>query len=99
MSNTIQSEERRTANGNHTVIRQPLTPKQLRVYKRIARLIEAKPYGPSFREIGKACNLASTKTVSDYVKQLIRKGWLQRCADAESNVRTLQLTAEPKEAA
>jgi SOS-response transcriptional repressor LexA len=92
MSDTIQSVERGQQNGTDTVIRQPLTPKQLKVYKRIVRLIEAKPYGPSFREIGKACNLSSTKTVSDYVKQLEKKGWLRRSDDATA--RSLQLTGE-----
>lgn len=93
MSNTIPIIERRQQNGNHTVIRQPLTPKQLKVYKRIARLISAKPYAPSFREIGRACNLSSTKTVSDYVNQLVKKGWLKRIDDATA--RALQLTEEP----
>jgi SOS-response transcriptional repressor LexA len=93
MSEAIQSA---ATNGNFTVVRQPLTPKQLKVYRRIERLIAAKPYGPSFREIGRACNLSSTKTVSDYIKQLEAKGWLKRIEGATA--RALQLT-EPERAA
>lgn len=80
--------------GSNTVVRVPLSPKQLRVYQRIKKLILSKPFGPSFREIGRACNISSTRTVAIYIKVLVRKGWLRHGA---GDHRALVLTEmEPK---
>lgn len=55
-----------------------LTERQKQVLEQIVLANEAHGYPPTLREIGRMLGIHSTNGVSDHVKALIRKGYLQR---------------------
>lgn len=61
-----------------------LSPRQREILDFMVSAIDQKGIAPTYREIGAALQISSTNGVSDHVKALIRKGYLQRGAIAGS---------------
>jgi repressor LexA len=57
---------------------EPLTPTEDKVYRYLLAYLAEHSYQPSVREIGREFDIKSTKTVSDILGNLARKGWVQR---------------------
>lgn len=57
---------------------EPLTPTEEKVYRYLLAYLAEHSYQPSVREIGREFDIKSTKTVSDILGNLARKGWVQR---------------------
>jgi repressor LexA len=55
-----------------------LTPTEEKVYQYLIEFLAANSYQPSIREIGREFSIKSTKTVSDILGSLARKGFIQR---------------------
>lgn len=55
-----------------------LTPVEEKVYQYLIEFLAANSYQPSIREIGREFDIKSTKTVSDVLGSLARKGYIQR---------------------
>lgn len=55
-----------------------LTPTEEKVYHYLIEFLAANSYQPSIREIGRQFDIKSTKTVSDVLGSLARKGYIQR---------------------
>jgi repressor LexA len=55
-----------------------LTPTEEKVYQYLIEFLAANSYQPSIREIGRQFEIKSTKTVSDVLGSLARKGYIQR---------------------
>lgn len=55
-----------------------LTPTEEKVYQYLIEFLAANSYQPSIREIGRQFDIKSTKTVSDILGNLARKGYIQR---------------------
>ena len=55
-----------------------LTPTEEKVYHYLIEFLAANSYQPSIREIGRQFDIKSTKTVSDVLGNLARKGYVQR---------------------
>ncbi len=55
-----------------------LTPTEQKVYQYLIEFLAANSYQPSIREIGRQFDIKSTKTVSDVLGSLARKGYIQR---------------------
>lgn len=55
-----------------------LTPTEDKVYRYLIAFLAENSYQPSIREIGREFDIKSTKTVSDVLGSLARKGYIQR---------------------
>ncbi len=55
-----------------------LTPTEDKVYQYLIEFLATNSYQPSIREIGRQFDIKSTKTVSDVLGSLARKGYIQR---------------------
>jgi repressor LexA len=55
-----------------------LTPTEEKVFTYLIEFLAANSYQPSIREIGRQFDIKSTKTVSDVLGNLARKGYIQR---------------------
>ena len=55
-----------------------LTPTEEKVYQYLIEFLATNSYQPSIREIGRQFDIKSTKTVSDVLGSLARKGYIQR---------------------
>lgn len=55
-----------------------LTPTEEKVYNYLIAFLAENSYQPSIREIGRQFDIKSTKTVSDVLGSLARKGFIQR---------------------
>ena len=55
-----------------------LSPRQREIYNFIVAAIDQSGICPSYREIGKALGIGSTNGVSDHIKALERKGFIER---------------------
>jgi repressor LexA len=55
-----------------------LTATEEKVYQYLIEFLAANSYQPSIREIGRQFEIKSTKTVSDVLGSLARKGYIQR---------------------
>jgi repressor LexA len=55
-----------------------MTPTEEKVYHYLIEFLAANSYQPSIREIGRQFDIKSTKTVSDVLGSLARKGYIQR---------------------
>ena len=55
-----------------------LSRRQKDVFQYILSTIQSRNMPPTYREIGEALSIASTNGVSDHVKALIRKGYVER---------------------
>jgi repressor LexA len=70
-----------------------LSPRQREILELIRTEVSRKGVVPSFREIGAALGIRSTNAVSDHVKALQRKGYLERVGDP-GRPRSLRLTLQ-----
>jgi repressor LexA len=61
-----------------------LSPRQREILEFILAIIDQRGIAPTYREIGSALGIGSTNGVSDHVKALIKKGYLERGADPGS---------------
>lgn len=68
---------------------QPLTPLEQRVYHYLIDFLAANTYQPSIREIAREFRIKSTKTVSDVLHGLERKGYIERDESRSRGVRLL----------
>ena len=64
-----------------------LTDRQQEVYDYIVQQMEETGYPPTIREIGRALHIKSTNGVSEHLKALVRKGYLERDADKSRALR------------
>ncbi len=62
-----------------------LAPRQRALLDFIASYQDQKGIPPTIREIGEALGIKSTNGVSDHIKALVRKGYLERVGDARSS--------------
>ena len=74
------------------VIVDDLSNRQREVLDFIQQTIMIKKLPPTYREIGDALNISSTNGVSDHVKALIRKGYIEKPKGKGSSARGLLLT-------
>jgi repressor LexA len=73
-----------------------LTERQAQVLEFITAWIDQRGVAPSFREIGEHLDIRSTNGVSDHVRALERKGYLQRVGDPGS-ARSLRVTPSTRD--
>jgi repressor LexA len=66
---------------------EPLTPIEQKVYHYLLDFLAENTYQPSIREIGKKFRIKSTKTVSDLLQSLARKGFIERDPSRSRGVR------------
>ena len=57
---------------------EPLTTIERRVYHYLLDFLAENTYQPSIRDIGKRFRIKSTKTVSDILQALTKKGYIER---------------------
>ena len=72
---------------------EPLTPIERRVYHYLLDFLAENTYQPSIREIGKRFKIRSTKTVSDILQAIARKGYIERDASRSRGVRIVGYNA------
>ena len=73
-----------------------LTPLEGSVYKYLLDFTAENTYQPSIRDIGKQFQIKSTKTVSDLLQSLARKGYIERDPARSRGVRLLGFTGGAK---
>lgn len=61
-----------------------LSPRQRAMLDFIVATIDQRGVAPTYREIGSALGIGSTNGVSDHIKALVKKGYLERAADPGS---------------
>lgn len=62
-----------------------LAPRQRQLIDFVAAYQDQKGIPPTLREIGEALGIKSTNGVSDHIKALIKKGYLERVGDARAS--------------
>lgn len=67
-----------------------LTVRQKEVLQFIIDYIRQQEYPPTFREIGKALNITSTKGVTDHLDVLMKKGYIDRSSNHSRAIRILK---------
>ncbi len=72
---------------------QDLSPRQKELLEFLSAAVEQRGVVPSYREIGAALGIGSTNAVSDHIKALIRKGYVQRVGEP-GRPRSLRLTEQ-----
>ncbi|HUQ20365.1 MAG TPA: transcriptional repressor LexA [Gemmatimonadaceae bacterium] len=75
---------------------EPLTQLEGSVYKYLLDFTAEHTYQPSIRDIGKQFQIKSTKTVSDLLQSLARKGYIERDPARSRGVRLLGFTGGSK---
>lgn len=70
---------------------EPLSPIERKVYNYLLDFLAENTYQPSIREIGKKFRIKSTKTVSDVLHGLARKGFIERDPSRSRGVRIVGL--------
>jgi repressor LexA len=75
---------------------EPLTPLEGSVYNYLLDFTAENTYQPSIRDIGKQFQIKSTKTVSDLLQSLARKGYIERDPARSRGVRLLGFTGGEK---
>src|SRR5688572_27813836 len=70
-----------------------LSPRQREILDFVVAQVAQSGVVPSYREIGGALGIESTNAVSDHLKALIRKGYLERVGDP-GRPRSLRLTEQ-----
>lgn len=70
-----------------------LSPRQRELLEFMIATVEQRGVVPSYREIGAALGIGSTNAVSDHIKALIRKGYVQRVGEP-GRPRSLRLTEQ-----
>lgn len=73
-----------------------LTPLEGSVYNYLLDFTAENTYQPSIRDIGKKFSIKSTKTVSDLLQSLARKGYIERDPARSRGVRLLGFTGGSK---
>ena len=71
---------------------EPLTATERRVYEYLIDFLAEHTYQPSIREIGRRFQIKSTKTVSDVLQGLARKGFIERDPARSRGVRLVGYT-------
>jgi repressor LexA len=71
------------------VTRQPLTPIEREVYHFLLDFLAERTFQPSVREISRHCRIPSTKSVTDLLASLERKGYVEREAGRSRGVTLL----------
>ena len=72
---------------------EPLTQLERRVYHYMIDFLAENTYQPSIREIAKQFKIKSTKTVSDLLHALERKGYIERDESRSRGVRLIGFAA------
>ena len=72
---------------------EPLTALERRVYHYLIDFLAENTFQPSIREIARKFRIKSTKTVSDLLQSLEKKGYIQRDASRSRGVRLLGFAA------
>ncbi len=70
-----------------------LSPRQREMLEFIVSAVDQRGIVPSYREIGAGLGIGSTNAVSDHIKALIRKGYIERVGEP-GRPRSLRLTTE-----
>lgn len=70
---------------------EPLTALERRILDWLVEYVRHHTYQPSIREIGAEFDIKSTKTVSEVLQALARKGWVERDPSRSRGVRLLGL--------
>ncbi len=73
-----------------------LTPIERRIYNYLVDHLKRETYQPSIREIGDKFGIRSTKTVTEYLQSLERKGYLDRAPSRSRALRILGLNLSPQ---
>ncbi len=68
---------------------EPLTDLERRIFDYMVDYLRENTYQPSIREIGRRFGIKSTKTVSEYLQSLARKGWVERDPSRSRGVKLL----------
>src|SRR3569833_2960203 len=74
-------------------IKKPLTQLESRVYHYMIDFLAENTYQPSIREIARKFKIKSTKTVSDLLHALEKKGYIERDESRSRGVRLLGFAA------
>ena len=67
----------------------PLTHIERKVYNYLLDFLSQNTYQPSVREIGRRFKIKSTKTVSELLQSLAKKGYIERDPSRSRGVRLL----------
>lgn len=70
-----------------------LSPRQAEIFEFIRSTMDQRGVSPSYREIGGALGIGSTNAVSDHIKALVRKGYIERVG-GRGAPRSIRLTAD-----
>lgn len=73
-----------------------LTVIERRIYNYLVEYLKRETYQPSIREIGTRFGIRSTKTVTEYLQSLQRKGYLDRTPSRSRALRILGLNLSPE---
>lgn len=68
---------------------EPLTPTERKVYYYLLDFLSEHTYQPSVRDIGREFQIKSTKTVSELLQSLARKGYIERDPSRSRGVRLI----------
>jgi repressor LexA len=72
-----------------------LTPIERRIYNYLVEYLKRETFQPSIREIGTRFGIRSTKTVTEHLQSLQRKGYLDRTPSRSRALRILGLNLSP----
>lgn len=72
-----------------------LTPVERRIYHYLVDYLKRETYQPSIREIGSKFGIRSTKTVTEHLQSLQKKGYLDRMPSRSRALRILGLNLSP----
>lgn len=72
-----------------------LTPIERRIYNYLVDYLKRETYQPNIREIGSRFGIRSTKTVTEHLQSLQRKGYLDRIPSRSRALRILGLNLSP----
>ncbi len=73
-----------------------LTPIERRIYNFLVDYLKRETFQPSIREIGSHLGIRSTKTVTDHLESLERKGYLDRTPSRSRGLKILGLDLSPQ---
>ena len=73
-----------------------LSPIERRIYNYLVDYLKRETYQPSIREIGSRFGIRSTKTVTEYLQSLQRKGYLDRTPSRSRALKILGLDLSPQ---
>ncbi|UCF18307.1 MAG: hypothetical protein JSU87_10120 [Gemmatimonadota bacterium] len=73
-----------------------LTPIERRIYNYLVDYLKRETFQPSIREIGAKFGIRSTKTVTEHLQSLQRKGYLDRAPSRSRALKILGLNLSPQ---